>query len=113
MKTYVQPGNVVTLTAPAGGVVSGVPVKIGAGIFAIPTNTVAQTLKFSGVVAGVVDVPKVAAEPWTEGMLVWWNTGSSLATSVSTSTMRIGVAVEGRANPSATGRVLLVPGVPT
>lgn len=106
MKVYNAPGKVLKLTAPTGGVVSGTPVKIGR-LFVVPTNTVAQTLKFSGLVEGVVDIPKVAAEPWSEGLLVWWNTNSALATSVSTTAMLIGVAVEARTNPTSTGRILL------
>ena len=78
-KTFVSEGKSGTWTVPAGGVVSGTPVKIGQ-LFVIPQVTNATVgAKFVGDVQGVHDIPKVAAEPWTEGMLVYWNTGSNLA----------------------------------
>jgi predicted RecA/RadA family phage recombinase len=72
MKTFSQTGKVLTLTAPTGGVVSGTAYQIGS-IVVVATETVAQTLPFEGVPIGVFDVPKVADEPWTEGMKVYWD----------------------------------------
>lgn len=106
MKNYVQEGNVLELTAPSGGVVSGTPVKIGR-FFVVPSTTALVGEKFSGLIEGVVDIPKVSAEPWTEGLLVWWNAASALATSVSTTSMLIGIATRTEANPTTTGRVKL------
>jgi predicted RecA/RadA family phage recombinase len=106
MKNYVQRGDVLDFVAPSGGVVSGTPVKIGR-FFVIPatTNLVGET--FSGAIEGVFDLPKVAAEPWTAGLMVWWNSAASLVTSVSTTAMFIGLATRTEANPTATGRVKL------
>lgn len=106
MKNYVQRGDVLELTAPAGGVVSGNGYKIGR-FFAVATVTAAVGEKFSGVIEGVVDIAKVAAEPWSEGLLIYWNSGSSLATSISTTALLIGTAVRTEANPTSTGRVKL------
>jgi len=72
MKTFKQPGEFVTLTAPSGGVVSGSAYVIG-GVVVIATETVAQTLSFVAMVCGVVDVPKVADEPWTEGLKIYFD----------------------------------------
>lgn len=106
-KTSVSEGKYLTLTVPAGGVISGTPVKIGS-LLVIPTVTNATVgAKFVGAAQEIWDIPKVTAEPWTEGMLVYWNSGSSLATSVSAGTMFVGVATANRANPSTTGPVLL------
>ena len=106
MENYVQRGDVLEFTAPSGGVTSGTPVKIGRA-FVIPTVTALVGEKFSGLIEGVVTVPKVAAEPWTEGLLIWWNSAASQATSVSTTAMLIGIAVRTEANPTSTGRVKL------
>jgi predicted RecA/RadA family phage recombinase len=106
MENYVQPGDVLEFIAPSGGVTSGTPVKIGRA-FVIPTTSALVGETFNGLIEGVVTVPKVAAEPWGAGLLVWWNTGSSLATSVSTTSMLIGMAVRTEANPTSTGRVKL------
>ena len=52
MNNYQQPGDVLELTAPAGGVTSGVPVQIGQ-LLVIPAVTVAATVAFNGQVVGV------------------------------------------------------------
>jgi predicted RecA/RadA family phage recombinase len=72
MKTFKQGGGVLTLTAPSGGVVSGTAYLVGT-LVVIATKTVAQTLPFPALAIGVVDVPKVADEPWTEGMKVYFD----------------------------------------
>jgi len=72
MKTYKQGGGVLTLTAPSGGVVSGSAYLIGT-LLVIATKTVAQTLPFPALAIGVVDVPKVADEVWTEGLKIYWD----------------------------------------
>ena len=48
MKNYIQPGNIITVTAPTGGVTSGTGLLVG-NLFGIPRRTrwKAQTLKWS------------------------------------------------------------------
>lgn len=70
--TYLQPGNVLELTAPSGGVTVGVPVLIG-GIVVVPTATVAATLAFRGAATGVHTLPKTTSETWTEGQAAFWD----------------------------------------
>lgn len=108
MDNFVSPGDIVELTAPAAGVTTGVPVKIGR-FFGVPAVTAASGVKFSLLIEGVVDIPKVADEAWSEGLLIWYNTGSSKATSISTTAIMIGIAVSGTEN-ATTGRVKLTPG---
>ncbi len=107
MKTYLQPGDVLELTAPGGGVVGGTGLLIGA-LFVIPTVTAAATQKFSAQVTGVVEHAKVSAQAWTEGQRLYWNAGLSQVTSVATDGPFIGVAAAAAANPSATGKVVLL-----
>ncbi len=106
MKNWIAPGEVVTLTAPGGGVVGGTGVLVGA-LFVIPSVTAAAGAKFTGHVVGLVSHAKVSTEVWTEGQRLYWNAGLSQVTSVATAGMFIGVAAEAAANPSATGKVLL------
>jgi len=103
---YNSPGEVVELTAPSGGVVSGTGYKIGR-FFAVAAQSAAVGVKFSGILTGVHLLAKVAAEPWTEGLLIYYNTASALATSVSTTAMLIGAATRTEANPTSTGLVRL------
>lgn len=106
MKTFIQEGESLTLTAPGGGVVSGTGVLIGS-LFVIPTVTAAAAAKFVGLVRGVVSHAKVSAQAWTEGQRLYWNAGLSQVTSVATDGPFVGIAAEAAANPTATGKVLL------
>ncbi len=106
MKNWIQPGDVLELTAPGGGVVSGTGVLIGA-LLVIPVVTAVAGEKFNGVVTGVVQHAKVSAQTWTEGQRLYWNAGLSQVTSVATDGPFIGVAATVAANPSTTGKVLL------
>ena len=106
MKNFVQPANVCTFTAPAGGVVSGNLYQIGKFI-GVATATIAAGLKFEMQLEGAVSVNKVAAEPWTEGMLVYFNTGSGLATSTTGTTVLVGGSLGVFANPTAQGVIRL------
>lgn len=104
--TNVQPGNVIELTAPVGGVTTGVPVLIGS-LLVIPQVTAIATAKFNALVTGVVTMAKTSAQAWTEGQKVYWDDGNSRADSAATVGMLIGVAAKVAANPSATGTIRL------
>src|SRR3972149_7807828 len=110
MKTYVSEGDVLTLTAPTDGVVSGTAYLIGS-LVVIATRTVAQTLEFEGQVTGVVSHAKVSAQAWTEGAKIYWDDTAKNFTTTSGGNTLVGVAAEAAANPTATGRVRL-DGVP-
>lgn len=106
MKTYRAPGEVLELTAPAGGVVSGTAYKIGSAIV-VATHDAAATAKFNGLYEGIVEIAKVSAQAWTEGQQINYDNATKLATTVTTGNFLLGVAVAAAANPSATGLVRL------
>lgn len=105
MKNFIQPGNVLTMIAPSGGVVSGAFVKIGA-IFGVAAFTAAQGEKFELKVGGVYDFGKTSAEAWAPGDVIYATSGGVMTT-VSSSNTKVGVAVLTAANPSGIGRVRL------
>jgi len=106
MKTYAEPGEIIPLTAPSGGVVAGTAYKIGS-LVVVATVTVAQTLMFSALVRGVVSHAKVSAQEWTEGVKVYWDNSAKNFTTTSGSNTLVGVAAAFAANPTATGYVRL------
>jgi predicted RecA/RadA family phage recombinase len=106
MKNAIQPGDVVELTAPTGGVVSGTGYLIGS-LFVIATVTAAEAAKFNAQVTGVVSYAKVSAQAWTEGAKVYWDNTAKNFTTTSSGNTLAGVAVAVAANPSATGLVRL------
>lgn len=105
-RTYLQPGLVLSLIAPTGGVVAGTPLMIGS-LLVVPQNTVAQTLSFEGMVTGVHTLPKTSAQAWTEGQKIHFNTSTNLLDSVGTTGPLVGVAAAVADNPSSTGVVRL------
>lgn len=107
MRVYIQQGSIIDLTAPAGGFVSGTPVRIGA-FYGVPQCTVAVGIKGAVKLDGVFELPKVSAQAWTEGQVIYSPAAGGLLTNVSASGLyAVGVATEPAANPSAVGRVRL------
>jgi len=114
MKNFIQPGSIIDFVVPAGGVVSGTPIKIGV-FLAVPQVTVtaaevtaagAGVLTFAGKLDGVFEVNKISAQAWAQGDLIYFNNSTGLFTNVSaTGVFLVGAATEVAANPTAVGRV--------
>ncbi len=85
MNNFQQAGDTITLTAPSGGVVTGLGYKIG-NLFVVATATVAETLPFEAQVTGVVELVKDAGTSWTEGELLYWDDSASNVVDASGST---------------------------
>ncbi|WP_375455721.1 DUF2190 family protein [uncultured Methylobacterium sp.] len=105
MKNYVQKGDILTVTAPS-DVASGDGVIVGA-IFGIAGISALSGADVEIDVEGVYDLPKVSAQPWTQGAAVYWDAAAKNVTTTSAGNTKIGVAVLAAANPSSVGRVRL------
>lgn len=111
---YVQPGKVLTLTAPTGGCESGTPYLFGS-IFGVATSDAAEAAAVEVAVEGVWDLPKVGSQQWTEGQKIYWNDAAAdsngqVCSNVATVGQLIGVAVKplpGSGAGETTGRVRL------
>jgi predicted RecA/RadA family phage recombinase len=112
--TYVQQGDVLTLTAPTGGVTAGVPLLIGS-LLVIPRTTAAQTVAFDADVVGVHAYTKTASQAWSEGQNIYWNTSTAQFDSDPTTGPLVGVAVAAVAGGAGdtTGTVRLTTNAPT
>jgi predicted RecA/RadA family phage recombinase len=105
--TYLQPGDVMDFTAPAGGVTKGVLVLIG-GLPVIPTDTVAAGSVFRGKAAGVHSLPKTAGETWTQEQPVFWDaTGLKVSNDPTVGQLPIGSAGAAAAAGDANATVRL------
>ncbi|AMY70911.1 DUF2190 family protein [Frigidibacter mobilis] len=105
MKNYIQPGTNLTFSAPAavasGGVVIAGEIKgIAAGDAAIGEDVDVVTV-------GVFGLPKVAADAFAVGAVVYWDSTAGLATSTATDNTKLGVAVAVAAASTATVEVRL------
>ncbi|MFN3577510.1 MAG: DUF2190 family protein [Tabrizicola sp.] len=91
MKTYVQPGNTITLTAPY-AVASGDGLLVGS-IFGVAAGTAALGEAVEAALTGVYDLKKVASQAWAAGDKVYWDNTAKEVTKTTTSNTLIGVAV--------------------
>ena len=106
MKNFVQPGENLTIPAPY-NVLSG-GVVIAAAIIGIAAGSAASGAPVDVATTGVFDVPKVGANAFTLGASVYWDSATSLATTVSSGgNVKIGVAVAAAAASTGTVRVRL------
>ena len=108
MLNYLQPGNIIEITAPSGGVVSGAPVVVNQMI-GIAAKTEAAGVAVNIQITGVFTVNKVSAQAWAEGSPIYWDEAASLFTIVEGG-LFAGLATAVAANPTSTGSLLLVPG---
>lgn len=105
-KGFVQPGEVLNLTAPYDVAVND-GALIGGTIFGIARNTyLSGDVNAEFQLTGVWDIAKVSAQAWTVGQTIYWDNSAKLATTTP-ATVKIGVATRAEANPTATGRVRL------
>ena len=90
-KNFVQPGNVVTLPAPSGGVKSGDAVHVGS-LFGVCNFDAAAGADVEVSLTGVWQLPK-DGNGVTQGAAVYWN-GSAVAQTPVSGYPLIGVATE-------------------
>lgn len=103
-KSYIQSGDVLTVTAPA-DVVSGDLVVVG-DIVGVATHSALSGKSVEIKTTGVFELKKVSAQAWaTVGLAIYVASGE--ATTAASTNKLIGVNVATAANPSATGLVRL------
>lgn len=104
-KNYVQPGETLTVVAPA-DVVSGAGVLVGSlfgiALFSATSGAPVETRR-----VGVFDVAKATGQAWTQGVKLYWDNTAKNLTTTSTSNTLVGVAAQAQASADAIGRALL------
>lgn len=110
MKNYEQHGDTLDLTAPAGGVTSGAPVKIG-GQIVVPQVSAAEGKIFAAKTTGVFRVPKATGQAWGECVTVYWDDTAKAFTTTSTSNTKCGHSTAAAVSGDAIGLVKLIPTV--
>jgi predicted RecA/RadA family phage recombinase len=108
MRNFVQEGNALDLTAPAGGVVAGFMYLIGA-IVAVAAVSVGAGEKFAGWTEGVYDLPAEAGVAWAEGDKVYLKADGTVFTKTAAGNKLAGVAAEAKDAAAIVGRIKLVP----
>lgn len=106
MRNFVGSGDIVTLTAPAGNVLTGVGYVIGA-MFVVAQSSVVAGRPFTGIREGIVSLPKPAGAI-TEGARLWWNnTTKQVATGSAVGLFPLGTAAAAALSGAATVEVAL------
>jgi predicted RecA/RadA family phage recombinase len=107
MKNFVQPGDVIRVTAPY-ACTSGVGVK-QQNLFGVATANAVSAANVEVMCAGVFDLAKVnaAGTSIAQGANVHWDDTNLKATGSATTNLRIGVATMGASNTDLTVRVRL------
>ena len=105
-KNFIQPGRVVTLVAPTGGVLSGQAVQVGA-LFGIAAFDAIGGADVEVALEGIWELPK-AAVAIARGAPVFWDAAAgNVAADIGTSNALIGGATEARGTSDLTIRVRL------
>jgi predicted RecA/RadA family phage recombinase len=105
MRNFVQPGNQITVAAPA-AVASGEGVLIG-DLFGVANGDAAIGADLVISTTGVFTLPKATTDAITVGAAVYWDADPGEVTVTATGNTLIGHAVTAAGNPSATVAVRL------
>lgn len=105
-RTFVQPGETVTVTAPY-AVAAGGGLKVGS-LFAIALTAAASGALVEARRVGVWDVAKATGEAWVAWTTkVYWDDTNKRLTSTAASNLLVGIAAANQASGDVTGRALL------
>ena len=105
MKTFIQPGENLTVPAPYDRL-SGEAMLVGT-VVGVAQEDVESGDDVVMVRRGVFEHAKTSAQAWTVGAKIYWDDTARVFTTTASGNTLCGAAVEAAANPSATGKVLL------
>ena len=106
MKTFIQPGNIITVTSPVGGTTASQGLLIG-GLFGIATSSALQGDDVEIAVTGVYDMPKASATVIAQGNQVAWDDTSKEIVLPGVGHYPVGVATAAAGNGATTVSVRL------
>lgn len=105
MKNFVQPGETISLIAPA-TTPAGQGVLVGF-LFGVATTSVASGAAVECDTRGVFTMAKTAGEAWTQGQLLYWNDTTKALTTTAASNRAVGMAAQAETSGATTGLVYL------
>ena len=106
MKNYIQNGDMITVTAPVGGVTSGQGVLVGS-LFGVVAATAPEGDAVEIATTGVFDLPKDAATIIDLGDRVAWDNTAKEIAQPGVGLYPVGIAVMTAGNGTTTVRVRL------
>lgn len=106
MKNYLQPGNTITVPAPAGGTVSGRPIAIGS-LRGIASATAAEGEDVAISRTGVYEYKKATGAAWVVGDKLYYSTANDYFTKTATDNVLFGFAAKAAAAGDTVGEICL------
>ncbi|MGE5536553.1 MAG: DUF2190 family protein [Acidobacteriota bacterium] len=106
MKNFIQRGDVITVTAPTGGVTSGQCVLVG-NLFGVATTTAAEGESIEIATVGVYELPKLVSAVIAAGTRVAWDDTAKEVVLPATGMVPIGIATVAAGNGIGSVRVRL------
>lgn len=97
MKTYIQKGDIITVSAPAGGVASGDGVILG-NIFGVAAYSAAAGDPLELATTGVYQLPKATTAVLTVGARVAWDNTAKNINVPGAGRFPVGIATEAAGN---------------
>lgn len=105
MKNYIQPGDVLTVPAPA-AVLSGAGVLVGS-LFGVACHDAASGADVEIQTTGVFKLPKTTGAAWTVGQRLYWDDTAKSLTGTASTHKLVAVAVLAAASGDTVGTVCL------
>lgn len=105
MKNFVQPGDVVSVPAPA-AVASGAGVLVGS-LFGVAVTSAASGASVEIATSGVFDLPKATGAAWTIGQRLYWDDTAKNLTGTASTNKLVAVALSASASGDTVGRARL------
>jgi predicted RecA/RadA family phage recombinase len=106
MKNFIQRGDMITVTAPTGGVTSGQGVLVG-NLFGVAATTAAEGESAEIATIGVYELPKLVSAVIAACARVAWDNTAKQVVLPATGMVPIGIATVAAGNGIATVRVRL------
>lgn len=97
MQNYIQNGHVMTVTTPAGGIVSGEGLIVGS-IFGVAAYSAVEGDPLELAITGVYRLPKASAAVLTVGARVAWDNTAKNINVPGTGRFPVGIATEAAGN---------------
>lgn len=106
MKNYLQPGRIIDIATPVGGLVSGQFYLLGAlGGVAETTQAAGETVSLCR--EGVFTLPKATGETWAQGDQLYWDATNKKFTKTSSGNTKYGIANAAQVSGDTSGAVIL------
>ena len=106
MKNFVQPGDVITMTIPSGGLAAGAGYLNGY-LFGVAAVGGAEGEEDEFSTRGVFDLPKKAGDTPAVGARLYWDATNHELTTTASGNTRVGVALKAALSGDATVRIRL------